>query len=55
MIILTIDRGRAACISSSLSLEEIARACVETKSDIIVVQRQAQLKNILAIQHRWRC
>ena len=48
-------RAVAACISSSLSLEDTARACVETKSDIIVVQRQAQLKNILAIQHRWRC
>ena len=43
----------AACISSSLSLEEMARACVESKSDIIVVQGHYQLRNILAIQHRW--
>ena len=50
---LNINRGLAACISSGLSVEETARACVESKVDIIVVQHQASLRNILAIQHRY--
>jgi len=44
--------GLAACISSGLSVEDTARACVESKVDIMVVQHQASLRNILAIQHR---
>ena len=46
-------RGLAACLSSGLSVEETARACVESKVDIIVVQHQASLRNVLAIQHRY--
>ena len=49
-----IGRGLAACISSGLSVEDTARACVESKVDIIAVQHQASLRNILAIQHRYR-
>ena len=42
----------SSCINASLSLEDTAKACVESKSDIIIVQHLCQLKNILAIQHR---
>ena len=52
LILNDIARGLAACISSGLSVEDTARACMESKVDIIVVQHQSSLRNILAIQHR---
>ena len=49
---LAVCRGISCCVSASLSLEDTAKACVESKCDIIVVQHPCHLKNILAIQHR---
>ena len=45
-------RGISVCISSGLSLEDTARACVESGAGILVVQHPAQLRTLLAAQHR---
>ena len=51
--LLTIHcRGISVCISAGLSLEETARACVESQAGILVVQHPAQLRTLLAAQHR---
>ena len=41
------DSGIAASISGELSGEEVARVCIETKADIILVQNEQILKKVI--------
>ena len=45
--IFLFDRGIAASISGELSGEEVARVCIETKADIILVQNEQILKKVI--------
>ena len=42
--------GIAAGLSAELSGEEIARACIDCKADIVLVQTEAVLKKLLLVQ-----
>ena len=45
--IFLFDRGIAASISGELSGEEVARVCIETKADIVLVQNEQILKKVI--------
>lgn len=45
--IFLFDSGIAASISGELSGEEVARVCIETKADIILVQNEQILKKVI--------
>ena len=45
--IFLFHSGIAASISGELSGEEVARVCIETKADIILVQNEQILKKVI--------
>ncbi len=34
------------------SPDDVARACLESKADVVVVEGEAQLKKVLLVQHK---